>query len=502
MDGKVGFGVVNAIVVILYLLFTLGFGSSFMKKASKNADAYFTAEGSLPGWAVGMSIFATTLSSITFMSQPEKSFNGDWAYAIGSLCIIPIIPILIAFYVPFFRKLHVTTAYEYLEERFDPIIRTLNSLLFVVYHLGRIAVVIYLPVLAIASVTTINPILVALAIGIICIIFTMLGGIEGVIWSDTIQGFILLGGAVLVIIVGLFKIDGGFSTVVSTIGGEDKFIASSNFDVTNLASFVPLIFIGQFVNSLYQYTGSQDVVQRYSSSKSWKETIQSLMVPGILGVVVIPLFFGMGSIIYTYYANNGSLPADFNTGAIVPYFVLSQLPVGLGGLIIAGIFAAAQSTVSSSLNSISACLVVDIKRRFFPKLWKNLSEVTLARIIVIIAGIIGTMVTVYFTAGNSSETWEIFLTVSGLFGVPTGAMFALGIFTERTNGRGALIGLIAGIFSALVANGLQVNALLVSTVAFIITLLVGYFASFLFPKNNKNVAGLTYKTRDVEYIRS
>lgn len=502
MGDKVGFGVINTIVLVGYLLFMLGFGSSFMKKASKSSDAFFTAEGSLPGWAVGMSIFATTLSSITFMSQPEKSFNGDWAYAVGSLCIIPIIPILMAYYVPFFRKLRVTTAYEYLEERFNPLIRTISSLLFIVYHLGRIAVVTYLPVLAVASVTEINPILIAVGIGLICIVYTFLGGMEGVIWSDTIQGFILLGGALVILLFGIFKTDGGFATIASTIGGEGKFLSSANFDITDLSRYVPLIFIGQFINSLYQYTGSQDVVQRYSTSSSMAETRKSLWTTGGLGILVIPLFFGMGSIIYTYYKTTGTLPADFNTSAIVPYFVLTELPAGIGGLIIAGIFAAAQSTVSSSLNSISACFVVDIKRRFFEKQLKKISEVNLARAVIVIAGLLGIAVTVYFTAGNSSETWEIFLTVSGLFGVPTAGIFALGIFTEKANGKGTLIGLIAGIVFALIANSLNITALLVATVAFVVTFAVGYFASMLFPNDKKNIVGLTYKTRDEVYVRS
>lgn len=395
---KVGFGLANWIVVILYLVGMLLVGAYFTKRSSKDTDAFFKAGGKIPAWAAGISIFATTLSSITFMSVPERAFLSDWSYAIGSLVIIPIIPILNHYYVPFFRKLKVTTAYEYLEARFSPLIRALSSLLFIIYHIGRVAVVTYLPVLAVASVTDIDPLLVAACVGIMCIIYTFLGGIEGVIWSDVIQAFVLIGGALLIIFIGVFSIDGGFATVAHTAASNHKILSSADFKINDLAAFVPLIFVGQFVNSLYQYTGSQDVVQRYQTTKSLKDTIKSLWTTGFLGILTIPLFFGMGTILYTFYQNAASLPKDFNTSAIVPYFVITQLPAGIAGFVIAGIFAAAQSTIASSLNSISACFVTDFKQRFFNNKFKGMSDVTLARLVIIIAGVISTTITVYFTA--------------------------------------------------------------------------------------------------------
>lgn len=176
---------------------------------------FHTAEGKIPAWAAGFSIYATTLSAITFMSTPEKSFLTDWGYAVGNIAIIVLIPVLTRYYVPFFRKLKVTTAYEYLEKRFSPALRILGSLLFMLYHIGRVAIVIYLPIIAITTVSNIDPILIALFVGGLCIIYTFLGGIEGVIWSDVIQGIILLGGAILVSIMGAHYIHGGWTTIAS-----------------------------------------------------------------------------------------------------------------------------------------------------------------------------------------------------------------------------------------------------------------------------------------------
>lgn len=338
---KVGFGTLNWIVLVLYLLAMLAVGAYFTKKASKNTDSFFTAEGKIPAWAAGFSIYATTLSAITFMSTPEQAFLNDWAYSIGNLAIIAIIPILVKYYVPFFRKLKVPTAYGYLEERFGPVMRILGSLLFMLYHIARVAIVIYLPIIAITSVSDINPIIIALFVGGLCIIYTFLGGIEGVIWSDVIQGILLLGGALLVIILGAHYIDGGWATVTSDAITHHKLISGFDMKVSDLSKFLPLIFAGQFFNSLYQYTGSQDVVQRYQTTATMEETKKSLWTNGILAFITIPIFYGMGTVLFSFYNHAAVLPKGFNTSAVVPYFIVTKLPAGIAGLVIAAIFAAA-----------------------------------------------------------------------------------------------------------------------------------------------------------------
>lgn len=223
---KIGFGTLNSIVLAVYLIAMLGIGVYFTKKAGESTDEFFKAGGNIPSWAVGFSIYATTLSAITFMATPEKAFNGDWTYAAGNFSIIAIIPILIHYYVPFFRKLNVTTAYEYLEERFNPSVRVVGSVLFSLFHIGRVAIVIYLPTVAITSVSTLNPFLVCAVIGLLCVVYSFLGGVEGVIWTDVIQGIILLGGAVLVIILGAYHV-GGFGHITQDALANGKIITAS-----------------------------------------------------------------------------------------------------------------------------------------------------------------------------------------------------------------------------------------------------------------------------------
>src|SRR5699024_2822746 len=171
----------------------------------------------------------TTLSAITYMSTPEQAFLTDWSYAAGNIAIFAIVPLLVIFYIPFFRKLDVTTAYEYLEERFGPSIRVLGSVLFVLFHLGRVAIAIYLPTLAISSVTGITPALVAGAVRVLWVAYTFLGGIAGVSWSDVVQGIILPVGAGVVVVFGIATLDGRLATVVSDAAADDTFISPDNW---------------------------------------------------------------------------------------------------------------------------------------------------------------------------------------------------------------------------------------------------------------------------------
>lgn len=475
-----GLGALNWGVIIIYLLAMLAVGVYFTRRASASTDSYFTAGGRIPAWAAGFSIYATTLSAITYMSTPEQAYLGDWSYAAGNLAIFAIVPLLVYFYVPFFRKLNVVTAYDYLEERFNPLIRVLGSLMFVLFHIGRIAVVIYLPTLAISSVTDMNPLLVATIVGVLAVIYTFLGGIEGVIWADVIQGIVLLLGAVLILVVGFSVIDGGLGTVISDGIADDKFFSAKNWDLTSYAAAsIPLIFIGSVFNNLYQYTGSQDVVQRYQTTANEKETSRSLLTNGVLSLITIPLFYGMGTMLYSYFKHTTPLPEGVNTSAIVPYFVVNALPAGVSGLVLAAIFAAAQSTLSSSMNSISACLTVDIWDRFAVPRGRAKASVAMARWIIILTGFAGVGVSLFLVAANQAETWNLFLSIMGLFGVPLAAVFALGIFTRRARAAGVLLGLAAGSFVAWLAQSSELSPFAISTLAFLVTLVVGYLISLV-----------------------
>lgn len=459
---QVGFGTWNWVAVIAYLLIMLLIGAYFTKRASQNTDSFFTASGRLPSWAVGFSIYATTLSAITFMSTPEKAFLTDWSYIAGNIAIVAIIPLLIYFYVPFFKKLNVTSAYEYLEARFGPSVRIIGSLLFVLFHIGRVAIVIYLPTLAITAVSDMNPYVVASLVGILCILYTFLGGFEGVVWSDFIQGVILLGGAAAIIILGVSHLQDGMGTLISDAMENKKIISVDNWKLNSAAAAIPIIFLGNIFNNLHQYTASQDVVQRYQASDSMKETKKALWMNGALALISAPLFYGMGTMLYSFYSHESTLPEGFNTSSIVPYFILTEMPPFVAGILIAAIFAAAQSTISSSLNSISDCLS-------------------------------GFGMSLYLIAADSNDLWDLFLLVTGLVGVPLAGVFAVGIFTKRTNTFGVIVGLILGIIIAYIFNGVGGgnSPFFVSIISFVVAFIFSYIVSIIVPGEKKDIKGLT-----------
>ncbi len=495
---KIELGIINYCVLIIYLLGMLAVGIYFSKRSGKDTDNFFKAGGRVPGWAVGISIFATTLSAITFMSIPALAYRQDWAMGFNNLSIVAIAPLVVIFAVPFFRKLKVTSAYEYLEYRFNVKMRLLGSIVFMTFHIFRVAIVIYLPTLALESVVNINPVFLAVAIGVLCIIYTFLGGIEGVIWADVIQGILLLGGALLIIIFLIAKIHNPGHEIYHAVA-SGKLLTKNNFELSLFHATIIGIFIGGIFNSLYQYIGSQDVVQRYNATKDIKETNKAIYLNAKLAFLVIFIFFGMGTLLFIYYQQHSAdLPTGFNLDSIVPYFIVTQMPIGIAGFIIAAIFAAAQSTISSSLNSISACFVTDITERFFNKTSEK-TAVLIARLVIIIAGIIGTIIALYMTVTNQSHLQIFFQSILGLFGGPIAGAFIIGIFSKRVSGNAVFFAVLISVVILYFVTKTDIYFMYYGLVGVLSSMILSYLLSFIF-RTSKTVTGLTYATVDEPII--
>lgn len=446
------FGILNYVVLFGYLLAMMLVGVYFSKR-QKTADDYFRGGGRIPGWAAGVSVFATTLSSITFMSIPAKAFTTDWTFILGQYLVIAILPVVFYFYIPFFRKLKVTSAYEYLEARFDVRSRLFASLSFMMFNIGRIAIITYLTVLALRPFIGIDPIVLVLLISVMCIIYTWMGGIEGVIWTDVIQGLLLSGSAVLIFIVICFKVQGGFGEIFTVTQHADKFFPASQFRWSWTESTVPVLMIGFLFANIQQFTASQDVVQRYIVTDSIEETKKTLLTNAKLIAIIPIFFFAIGSALFVYYKQNpGLLPAGFNIGGILPLFVVTEMPTGIAGLIIAAIFAAAQSSISSSLNSISSCFNSDIYQRLSSKKRTPENSMRMAKLVILIAGLFSSAATVWLVMANESEIWDAFNSLIGLMGGPMTGLFMLGIFCKRANAGSATLGIVVSIVVVLFAR--------------------------------------------------
>ncbi|AOP42377.2 sodium:solute symporter [Edwardsiella piscicida] len=475
------FGFLNYAVLFGYLLAMMLVGVYFAKR-QKTADDYFRGGGRVPGWAAGVSVFATTLSSITFMSIPAKAYTSDWTFIIGQYLAIAILPLVFYFYIPFFRKLKITSAYEYLEARFDVRDRLFASLSFMLFHIGRIAIITYLTVLALRPFLAIDPVVLVLLISILCIIYTWMGGIEGVIWTDVIQGLLLSGGAVLIFIMICWKVNGGISEIYSVTAAADKFFPDSQFQWSWTNSTIPVLMIGFLFANIQQFTASQDVVQRYIVTDSIEETKRTLITNAKLVAIIPIFFFAIGSALFVYYQQNPQLlPKGFNTGGILPLFVVTEMPSGIAGLIIAAIFAAAQSSISSSLNSISSCFNSDIYVRLSRQERSAPQKMKIARLVIILAGLLSSLATIWLVLSNESEIWDAFNSLIGLMGGPMTGLFMLGIFFKRANAGSAFCGILVSIVAVLLTRyASDLNFFFYGVVGAMSVVVVGVIAAPLF----------------------
>lgn len=474
----------DIIVIGLYFL-VLSWMGYFFSKRQKDTNDYFKGGGRIPWWAAGLSIFGTALSAITFMAIPAKTFATDWSYFTLNMTIFLVAPVIIFLFIPFYRKLNVTTAYEFLENRFNLTIRLIGSLSFIIYQIGRMGVVLFLPSIALNVVTGIDIFLCIALMGIVALVYTMLGGIEAVIWTDVMQVIVLLGGAILSLVLITLKIDGGFSGIVDIASNNHKF---NVFDLT-LSFKQPTVWVmllgGIFAN-ITTYGTDQTMVQRYLTTKSQKEANRSVWTNAILTIPATLIFFFVGTALFAFYK---TLPAELNptfqnNDAIFPWYIASQLPAGISGLLIAGIFAAAMSSLSSSMNSAATAYSTDIHFRFG---WsKKTNPLKLARIATFVVGISGTLFAFMMATMEIQSLWDEFQKVLGLVIGSLGGVFLLGILSKKANSKGVLVGIFISIITQIiVATNQPVHLIMYSATGVISCFIAGWGASWFFSSTKK-----------------
>lgn len=483
---KRDFGLINWIVVAVYLGGMVFVGYLFSKRNHSTED-YFRGGQRIPSWVAGLSIFATMLSAITFMSIPARAYATDISWYIGQLPILLVVPIVIVFYLPYFRRLNITSAYEYLEKRFNLAARVFASFSFIIYHIGRVAIVLYLPAIALTQVSSINVNTCIIVIGILCVIYTVMGGIEAVVWTDAIQAIVLMGGALLCLLLVFFQVEGGLGGVWQTSVEDGKLFSNltADFDIKDGTTSFFILFIAFLFNALVPYTSGQDVVQRYVTTPTERDAARSLKTTMWMSIFGSLIFFALGLALYAFYKSHATAldPGMEKTDAILPFFILQQLPVGVAGLIIAAIFAASQSTVSSSLNSVATAYVTDFHARLFKPGNPDKKNLATARIVVVLLGTVGIAVACIMANSEIESAFKVFNTLIGLTAGSLGGLFALGIFNKRANGSGAFIGALIG-FSTVVALYLTkapITGLLYATVGFSTCFIAGSLLSMLFP---------------------
>jgi len=492
--GRFAFGFWNTLILVLYLTLLVGMGFYFSRR-EKSTDDFFLAGKRIPWWAAGLSIYATQLSAITFVATPAIAYGTNWLIFPTYFLFLLMAPVVIRFYLPFFRRLNVTTAYEYLERRFSVSVRLFGSLSFTVFQLGRMAVVVYLPALALSAITGMGIHFCIVLMGVLATIYTVLGGMEAVVWTDVIQVFVLLGGFLSGLLLVIFS-EGGPGAIFETALSEGKLtLFTGSMSFTELATWS--LLLGSFALQFGPYTTDQAVVQRYMTTRDEKAAAKGIWLNGIISVPSGFLFFAMGTCLYIFFKNHPDLlTVGMQNDQVFPLFIARKLPPGISGLIIAGIFAASMSSLDSSMHSIATAITTDFYRRF-RKGATDRSSLLLARSIVISLGVLAIVMASVLASFDIKSLFLFFQGLLGLLSSSLVGIFMLAIFTRRAHAAGVLIGAVASIAVLFyVTQFTTINFFLYAVIGIVVCVSVGYAASLILPGRTGDLTGLTYATRD------
>jgi len=462
--------VTDLVVIIVYLAGMILVGFYFSRK-NKSSEQFTKASGLIPGWAIGLSIYATFLSSNTFLGVPGKAYGGNWNAFVFSLSMPFAAWIASKYFVPFYRKTGEISAYTHLEKRFGAWARTYAVVCFLLTQLARMGSVFFGIALVLQSLTGYSMKLIMMVVGLSIIVYTVLGGIKAVIWTEVVQGIIKTFGAVLIIYLIVTNMPGGAANILSIGKSAHKFSLGSFSPGFTQSTFWVVLLYGFFIN-LNNFGMDQNYIQRYHTAKSSRQASRSVWLCVYIYVPASFLFFVIGSCLYAYYSVHPELiegikhqvaieklpvtataaqirdtmlhmqPADYGD-KIMPNFMVTKIPVGLIGLIVSAILSAAMSTISSGMNSSATVFTVDIYKRYFKPNISEKQTLNLLHLATVAFGIlgIGTGIAMIGIKSILDLWWQL----SGIFAAGMLGLFLLGIISKQSRNREAIIATIIGV---------------------------------------------------------
>jgi len=435
--------------LIVFIVITLGnvlFGASFYFR-NKTSDQFTSGGGKLPAWVVGMSIFATFVSSISFLALPGKAYMSDWNALVFSFAI-PVAAILaVKFFVPLYRKQGSISAYNFLEVRFGSWARIYASLCYVLTQLMRTGAILLLLALPLNAFFGWNVKTIIIVTGIAVTAYSMLGGIQAVVWTDAIQGIVLIIGAVVCAAALTFSMPEGPLQVFEIAAANHKFSLGSFGASVSQSTFWVVLIYGLFIN-LQNYGIDQNFVQRYMTTSTVKKAKSSALFGALLYLPVSLIFFYIGTALFAYYtAQPDLLPDELRqpgTGdKVFPYFIVNGLPSGITGLLIAAIFAAGMSTVSTSINSTATIILTDYYQRYFEKTTNAKSEMKVLYIASVIFGVLGVIISLSLVGVES--VLDAWWSLASIFSGGMLGLFLLAFLSKKVRNIDAAVGVIVGV---------------------------------------------------------
>lgn len=486
-------------IIIILLITTLSFGFVFAKK-QKTSQNYFLAKGKVPAWALGMSLLATLISSVTFLAYPGTGYSSNWILLVQGLMVPVVLIGVIWFIVPLYRKVIRLSTYEYFERRFGSFARYYSSLAFVLRQFSGMGTVFFLLAIALNSMMGGNTTIIILIVGAIIITVNLLGGIEAVIWLDVFQGFMLFASGIICFSVLIYSVNGGLPEVwkIASANGRTGF---GPYD----ASFTKLTFWVMAINGAFyaiqKYGTDQTVVQRYLTARSDKAAIKASLMGILLTVPVWTLFMFIGTALFVFYSQQ-PLPPHIRADGVFPYFIMTRLPAGIVGLIIAAMISAAICSLSADLNSLAAVGVEDYYKKIKPNR-PDKEYLYAGKFLVIASGLISILIAMFYVSAGNEGVLGIVFTLYAIFSGGIVGIFLLGLLSARANNQGINIAIIACIvftaYAFLTSTEIGLgnkksllldlgkynftqHKLMLGVYSHLIVIVVGYVASLFFPK--------------------
>ena len=402
----------------------------YFHRKTKTANQFMVADNTIPAWAAGLAVMSAYTSSISYIATPGKAFDDNWHPLIFALCMLPVSWVVTRYIIPWYRKTQTISVYGFLEERLGYWARLYAAFSFVLYMIGRMAVILYLASLLLGSFLDWNIGYIILLIGIITIIYTLMGGMEAVIWTDVMQSIIMILGIIYCAVFLSQEILIGDTPAISKAIDTHKFsLGDAAFSFDHRTIWVMIIY--GITENLRNLIADQNYVQKYAAVATEAEAKKSVWVATILYTSLTCIFLYIGTALWTFYnASIANLPETITKGdQVFPYFIATQLPIGLKGLLIAAIIAAAMSTVDSALNCSATVLHLDFYKRLVKKDLTNTEEMNFLKGSTIIWGFLGTGFALLMISAKSAL--DIWWQISGIFGGGILGLFLLAFFNLK-----------------------------------------------------------------------
>lgn len=512
------FGLLDGVIIVAYLAALTGIGVYFSRRQT-SLEHFFLADRRMGWLPIGLSLMAALNSGIDYIGMPGTTLKFGVIFVVTALSWFFIYPWAAYVMLPFYRRLKIISVYEYLEHRFDVRVRTLAASIFLLWRIGWMATALYVPCLAIDTVTggrlPLVPLVVVL--GTVVTLYTMLGGIQAVIWTDVLQFCVMFLGVAVTVIVIVSNVDGGVAAIwnVSNAAGKIQFSkampAMDGGALAQVAAFLrdPDTFTGILVSTIVGrmsvYTTDQVMMQRFQTTRSLAGSRSAFVVNSVGDAVWTVSLTFVGLSLFAFYQHN-TLPAavSANTDQIFPYFMSTVFPTGVIGLVIAAILAASLSSIDSAINSCTSVVMVD----FYNRLWlrrrdgaarlspdDQRSQVRVSRLATLLFGIVAILLATQVS--KIGMVIRIGNTVIQTFTGPLLGIYMLGMFSGRSRSAGVLAGGVAGTAASLyVAFGTSIGFMWPTVAGLLTTVIVGFAAS-LAVSGGASVSALGYTWRSV-----